>query len=226
VRILTDTDATLDDMVAEHVALPSRRPSRRALVRLNMVSSADGGSAVEGVSGGLGDSADHVVFAALRAHADVVLVGLSTASAEHYHRPTVPNQQMLVIASTPDVSGNPELFASGDVTLVLPDDAGPVPEGVATLRAGANGHVDFGAVVAQFAGKVVMMEGGPTLAGLMVAAGLIDEFFLTVAPRLISGNSARVVHGPAADPEPWKMLHAFEDELGFFFMRYGRVNMA
>jgi riboflavin biosynthesis pyrimidine reductase len=225
-RILTETDATLDDLVADHVALPSHRPSARGLVRVNMVSSADGGSAVEGVSGGLGDSADHVVFAALRAHADVVLVGLSTAVAEHYHPPSVPGQQMLVVASTPDISGNPELFASGDVTLVLPDDAGPAPDGVPTRRAGTGRHVDLGAVVAQFTGKVVMMEGGPTLAGLMVADGLVDEFFLTVAPRLVAGDSARVVHGPAADPEPWKMLHAFEDEFGFFFMRYGRANVS
>ena len=210
------------DEVAEHVALPVSRPAGRALVRLNMIASADGGSVVSGLSGGLGNDSDRAVFAALRAHADVVLVGMSTAVSEHYHVSTSPDLQVLVVAPSPDVSGDPELFASGGATLVIADDAGPAPEGVATLRAGSGGRVDLAAVVTQFAGPVVMMEGGPRLAGQMVAAGLVDEFFLSVAPRLVGGDSGRVVHGPDADSAPWDLLHGLLDEEGFVFLRYGK----
>src|SRR3954463_14477039 len=53
-------------------------------VRCNMIASADGGTAVAGRSGGLGGTADHRVFRALRSLADVVLVGAGTARAEQY----------------------------------------------------------------------------------------------------------------------------------------------
>ncbi len=74
---------------------------------------------------------------------------------------------------------------------MLPDDVGPAPDGVPTLRAGAGGRVDLAQLVEHLAGKVVMFEGGPSLAGAMVALGLVDEFFLSVAPRVIGGASTR-----------------------------------
>jgi riboflavin biosynthesis pyrimidine reductase len=211
------------ETIAAHVALPVFRPTGRALVRLNMIASADGASDIGGVSGALGNPDDEAVFAALRSHADVVLVGMSTAVSEHYHAPSEPGPQMFVIASRPDISGDPELFASDRVTLVLPEDAGAAPDGVQVRRAGAAHRVDLGAVVAQLAGKVVMMEGGPNLAGLMVSLGLVDEFFLTIAPRLVGGDSARVVHGPNADPAAWDLVHGFVDGAGYVFLHYARA---
>src|SRR3954469_18893439 len=62
---------------------PPPRPERPG-VRCNMIASADGGTAVAGRSGGLGGTADHRVFRALRSLADVVLVGAGTARAEQY----------------------------------------------------------------------------------------------------------------------------------------------
>jgi riboflavin biosynthesis pyrimidine reductase len=118
------------------------------------------------------------------------------------------------------VTGIEALFASGRVTLVLPEDAAPAPAGVPELRAGAGGAVDLRRVVASLPGKVVLTEGGPTLAGAMVAMGLVDEFFLTISPRVISGSSSRVVHGPDADPSPWNLRHGFVDDDGFLFLRY------
>ena len=62
----------------------------RPAVRLNMISSVDGATAVEGRSGGLGGPADRKVFAALRSLADVVLVAAGTVRAEHYGPGTLP----------------------------------------------------------------------------------------------------------------------------------------
>lgn len=222
-RVLEDIQGpTPTAVVTAHVALPEVRPRGRALVRLNMISSADGGSAIAGVSGGLGNTDDHEVFRALRDTADSVIVGLGTAVAEHYHPPTSPHLRIHVIADHPDISGAEELFASGRATLVVPEDAGPVPEGVPTMRAGAGGLVDLTAVVAALSGQVAVLEGGPTLAGVMVAQGLVDEFFVSLAPRVIAGGSARVVHGPDADPAPWALEHGFVDDDGYLFLRYAR----
>ena len=83
------------------------------------------------------------------------------------------------------------------------------------LRAGADGNVDVAAIASQLAGQVVVLEGGPSLAGVMVSLGLVDEFFVTLSPRVISGTSARVVHGPDADATPWQLKHGFVDDDGF-----------
>jgi riboflavin biosynthesis pyrimidine reductase len=222
VRILDQHGDTPESAVDEHVALPAFRPPDRALVRLNMISSVDGGTAVEGVSGGLGNRDDHAVYAALRDVADGVLVGLGTVIAERYHVPAQPDLQLYVVSDTVDVSGADELFASGRATLVVPDSAGPVPDGIPELRAGDGPFVDLAAVAAALVGQVVVAEGGPTLAGLLVAQGLIDEFFVTIAPRVIAGSSARVAHGPDADASLWELAHGFLDDDGFLFLRYCR----
>ncbi len=215
-----DHGRSFEDLVAEHVAGPLHPPSDRAFVRLNMISSADGGSAVAGLSGGLGNRDDHAVYRALRGAADGVVVGLGTAVAESYHAPDGDGLQIYVIADVPDISGNPELFASGKATLVLPEDAGPAPAGVPEMRGGSKGIVDLRSVLSELTGKVLVAEGGPTLAGVLASLGLIDEFFLTVAPRVVAGTSGRVVHGPEADAEEWRLEHGLVDDDGFLFLRY------
>ena len=82
--MLTEHGPTLSGVVTEHVALAGPRSADKAFVRLNMISSADGGSAVGGTSAAPGDREDHAVFGALRDHANAVLVGMSTVVAEHY----------------------------------------------------------------------------------------------------------------------------------------------
>ncbi len=221
-RILEQHGDRPEVCVSDHVALPETRPTDRAFMRLNMISSADGGTAVSGVSGGLGNRDDHAVYAALREQADGVLVGLGTVIAEHYHVPVPPQLQLYVVSDTVDVTGAEELFASGRATLVVPDSVGAAPDGIPELRAGAGPFVDLEAVAAALAGQVIVAEGGPTLAGLLVAQGLVDEFFVTLAPRVIAGGSARVAHGPDADPSLWDLVHGFVDDDGFLFLRYCR----
>jgi riboflavin biosynthesis pyrimidine reductase len=221
-RILDQQGETSDAVVAAHVALPEARPPERAFVRLNMISSADGGTAVAGVSGGLGNRDDHAVFGALRAAADGVVVGLGTVIAEQYRVPDTSHLGLYVVADTVDVAGAEALFASGRATLVVSTAVGAVPDGVPELRAGDDALVDLGVLMASLPGRVLVAEGGPTLAGLLAAAGLIDEFFVTIAPRVIAGGSARVAHGPDADPSLWDLVHGFVDDDGFLFLRYCR----
>jgi riboflavin biosynthesis pyrimidine reductase len=60
--------------------------------------------------------------------------------------------------------------------------------------------------------RLLLHEGGPTLFGQFVAAGLIDEFFLTVAPQIVGSSTARprptMVWGSDFLPEtaPWVRL--------------------
>jgi riboflavin biosynthesis pyrimidine reductase len=221
-RILDEGSSASAEVVAEHVAITDRPSSGHALVRLNMISSADGSSAVAGLSGGLGNRDDHEVFGALRAAADAVVVGLGTAIAEHYHPTPESGPALYIVSETPQVDAVSALFESGRATLVLPEGTDEPSVDAPVIRAGPGPFVDLAKLVAALAGKVVLAEGGPTLAGAMVADGLIDEFFLTLSPRVVAGNSGRVVHGGDADATPWELRHGFVDDEGFLFLRYAR----
>lgn len=66
----------------------------------------------------------------------------------------------------------------------------------------------------------LLCEGGPTLHGALEAAGLVDELFLTVAPKLVGGEAPRIVEGDVL-PETAELELAWllEDE-GELFARY------
>ena len=70
--------------LARLYAYPARGGADRPWVRANMIESADGAAAVDGLSGGLGGPADREVFGLLRALAGVILVGAGTVRAEAY----------------------------------------------------------------------------------------------------------------------------------------------
>lgn len=71
--------------------------------------------------------------------------------------------------------------------------------------------------------RAVMCEGGPTLHGSLQAAGLVDELFLTIAPKLSGSDTApRIVEGPPL-PEVVEMeLVWLLEEDGELFARYRR----
>ena len=69
--------------------------------------------------------------------------------------------------------------------------------------------------------RALLCEGGPTLNRLLLAAGLVDELFLTVAPLLTADDrEPAIVTGAPLDPPAalalrWVLRHG--DEL---FLRY------
>lgn len=174
-------------------------------LRVNMVSTLDGGATgADGRSGTINNDADHAVFAALRRAADAVLVGAGTARAEGYSPSDVPIVLVsgsgevpvglrgapagrVLLATTP---GSPGLGAARDQlgedqVLVVGDD-----------------HVDLVAlrsVLADRGWRHVLSEGGPSLLGALLAAGVVDELCLTVVPRVLAGDHRRIVSGPDLD---------------------------
>jgi 5-amino-6-(5-phosphoribosylamino)uracil reductase len=66
----------------------------------------------------------------------------------------------------------------------------------------------------------VVCEGGPHLFGWLVAAGLVDELCLTIAPLLAGGTAGRIVAGLESQvTDPMRLLHVLEDD-GHLFLRY------
>lgn len=198
-------------------------------VAIGMVGSLDGAVAVEGTSGGLGSDGDRAAFRALRALADVVLVGLGTARAEGY-RPTWQARHVAARAARGQgplprlalVTGSgrvpPDLRALGDPArppLVVTTAHGAAEAGprvgdraeVVVVEGTAEGRVDPVAVVAALRDRSlgrVVVEGGPTLNHAMLAAGVVDELWVTIAPTLVGGGQGIV--GPALPGGPHELL--------------------
>jgi len=213
-----DALASVDvDVVAAYRDLARPRPAGRPWVVLSMVSSVDGAITLGGVSGGLGGDGDRAVYRTLRSVADTVLVGASTVRAEHYQPPKKPGQIIAVVTASGDLDFTWPLFSGGHAIVVAPLDGPPVP--VPTIRAG-HGAVDLAAAVGQLPGDIVLAEGGPGLNGQLLAAGLVDELCVTIAPVSVAGRSSRLAHG---DVEHLRALHLAQlltDDSGALYARY------
>lgn len=228
---------------------PRPAPPDRPWVSVDMVSSIDGATAVEGRSGGLGGPADKLVFRALRAVPDVILVGAATARIEHYGpvrldeavqaRRVARGQRALprlaLVSARVDLDHDAELFATEGFE---PDDR-PI---VLTTHAGATDHAERFAGKAELLGlgdeqvdlvaalgalrergvEVVLAEGGPSLNGQLVAAGLVDEWCQSLAPLLVSGDSARTAHGPTPAEPQAMVLHRLLESDGELFATWRR----
>jgi riboflavin biosynthesis pyrimidine reductase len=187
----------------------------RPWVLVNMISSIDGAASIQGVSGGLGGPGDRAIFTVLRDLADVILVGAETVRAERYGPPRKPGQQVAVVSRRADLDLRTPLFESGAGFLVLPEDGPDVS--VRSQRAG-RGSVDIVAVLQQLEADVVLAEGGPSMNGILLASGLIDELCVTIAPVLAGGDAPRIVRGAAA-PTQLQLAHLLEED-GYLFARF------
>ena len=198
----------------------------RPAVRLNMISSVDGSTAVDGLSGGLGGPADRKVFAALRSLADVVLVAAGTVRAETYGPAKIP---IAVVSGSLNLDWTTPFFtaASHRPIMVTSKQAPPAAleqaQAVADVLIVGEAAVDLPAAVGALGERGfrhVLAEGGPSLNGALVTAGLVDELCLTFAPRLVSGNAKRIVAGEALVPPPAFTLRTVCEEDGYLFLRY------
>jgi riboflavin biosynthesis pyrimidine reductase len=198
----------------------------RPAVRLNMIAAVDGATTLNGVSGELGSPGDKRVFAVLRSLADVVLVAAGTVRAEHYGPSPVP---VAVVTRTANLDWRSPFFADAKARpLVVTVEDAPADNlahaaEVADVIIAGVGGVDFQRALAGLAARGyrhVLAEGGPTLNGQLVLAGLIDELCLTVSPKVVAGDAKRILAGPPLpDPIELSLRSILEDE-GYLFLRY------
>lgn len=204
-------------------AYPDRAAVDPPWVRANMIESADGAAAVDGLSGGLGGPADREVFGLLRALAGVILVGAGTVRAEGYRparvaarwaslragRPATP--PIAVLSGRLDFDPAGPLLAeapAGARTIVITAESAPADRRAAVARRadvliGGEHEVSAAAAVAALAGqghRQILAEGGPHLLGQLAAARLIDELCVTLSPVLAAGPAGRIIQGPAPVP--------------------------
>ena len=198
----------------------------RPAVRLNMISSVDGSTALDGRSGGLGGPGDRRVFAALRSLADVVLVAAGTVRADKYGPGPLP---IAVVSGSLQLDWEAPFFTAAARRPIVvthrraPADQAERASQVADVLVAGESSVDLVLAAGRLGERGfrhVLAEGGPSLNVALAAAGLLDELCLTLAPRLVSGDAKRILTGPPLTPSPGLTLRSLCEEDGYLFLRY------
>lgn len=228
-------------------AYAATRPPRedRPWLLMNMVTSVDGHVSVDGRSGPLGGPADRQVFRAVRGIADVIVVAAGTVRAESYGPPTSDEQEqgrrraagvrpvarLAIVTGRVDLDLDAALFhdpASRPIivtTETAPADRVAAAGEVADVVVAGGRRVDparaLGAL-RESGAQVALLEGGPSLNGAFVGAGLVDEVCLTVSPMLVGGEGPGIVRGPGPEaPVELALAHLLTED-GLLFLRYVR----
>lgn len=218
---LTTHRAEALQALADLYAFPDPVPAA-GWVRAAMVSTLDGSARDSGGSSlGFSSPVDQAVLGVLRALADVVLVGAGTARAEGYHllrpRPAFADRRaaagqrpaavVAVVTRSGTLDDVKDLFLGGAGSLVVTSARAPLARlrdlaGDDHVIVAGDDDVDPARAVAALAERGlrrVQLEGGPSLLGLVAAAGRLDELCLTWSPLLVAGEGSRIAHGPPAE---------------------------
>lgn len=246
-RLLPRGKSATPAEVAEDLAARGRKVAasgERPYVALNMIATADGRATLSGRSGPLSSRGDRQLFHALRGVVDAVLVGAGTARAERYGRIvrdargraqrrrrglTIEPLACIVTASLnlpPDMPLLAEPAARVAILTCSPGHVQGAAAQVEYLRTGGDGRVDVAAGLRELrAGRdveLLLCEGGPHLNANLLAAGLVDELFLSLAPKLAGGaaDHLRIVTGTELAPTlQLELIGALESE-SLLLLRY------
>jgi len=206
-RLLPDPGPTT---VAEQ--LDGYRPwehphEERPFLAVNFATTLDGRATIGGVSGPIGSDADTAMLAGLRGRFDAVMIGAGTMRAERYGRlgakPETrerreqlglpPEPLTVLISGRLDLPWDAALFTDGGRVLIFTASEAEPPETAASLTVVRHeGRVDLVEALrhlrAECDVRALLCEGGPRLHAQLQAAGLVDELFLTTAPKLNGGD--------------------------------------
>jgi riboflavin-specific deaminase-like protein len=200
--------------------LGSRAPEHRPYVVLNMVTTLDGKAVLDGTTRGLGGETDRQIFHHLRTQGDVIMAGASTVRNERYGRAVksdelrakredeglAPEPPTVIVSASMDLPSDlPLLQADGAPVIVATAAEGELDGAVADvtyLRVGHDMPVMMARLRAEHGVRSVVCEGGPTLNFHLLAAGLVDELFLTLDPMVVGGADALTLAAGRELPDP------------------------
>jgi riboflavin-specific deaminase-like protein len=215
-RLLPDpAETTVADQVAS-LDLVSLALERRPYLITNFAVTLDGHATIAGRSGPIGSQADTAMLVGLRTRVDAVMIGAGTMRAERYgrviadpakrqrrERDGLPRDPLVVIISGRlDLPWDAPLFTEGHgrVLICTTSEADP-PECATPVRVlrQQGEQLDLAAVLEHLRGergvRAVLCEGGPHLHAQLIDAGLVDELFVTHAPKLAGGAGPGLVAG-------------------------------
>ena len=239
-RLLPDqAETTVLDQVATFSPFEDP-PADRPYLYTNFALTIDGRATIDGRSGSIGSDTDTAMLVGLRTRADAVMIGSGTLRAEGYGRVIrdpakrelreanglSPDPLMVVVSGSLDLPWDAPLFAEeGSEVLIFtaadaetPETPNPVevvrrPEGVDLADAMRHLRVERGI-------RSLLCEGGPSLHAELVAAGLVDELFVTRAPKLGGGDGPGILAGLDAKERDLELIWLLTNEEGELYARY------
>ncbi len=239
-RLLPDPGELTARELVELLTPWERAPAGRPHVAVNMVQTTDGRAAVDGRTAPISSVADRQLFHALRTRYDAVMVGAGTLRVERYGR-VVPDaarreqRRLAGLAEDP-----PAILVSGSLNLPTdlpllqdPDSRAIVLTASQETLDGVRADVEYlrgdpldlasalARLRAEHGVRAILCEGGPGLNASLLAAGLVDELFLTTVPLLAGGAGAlSILAGePVSAPSGLALRWLLEHD-GELFARY------
>jgi riboflavin-specific deaminase-like protein len=224
----------------------ARAPAERPYIVSNFVASADGRATVSGRTAPLSGAADKEIFQLLRTQVDAVLVGAETVRVERYgalatikelrelrlREGRAEQPLAIVISHSGRMPESNPLFSDPGSRILFFTSASPLP--ARAWQAEVHVHpidptqADLTGVMRtvrrEYGISSVLCEGGPSLLGSLIAEDLVDEYFLTLAPVLVSGTELGIASG-GSGLTPMRLVWALE-EADHLFLRYERVRGA
>jgi riboflavin-specific deaminase-like protein len=238
-RLFPDPGPTTPEEQIGGLDLRGLAGEERPYVVTNFAVTVDGRATIGGRSGPIGTDADTEVFHRLRTRVDAILVGAGTIRTEKYgpliedsgvrsrrDRELLAHYPLAVVVSNSlDLPWDIGLFTSGlgNVLIATASEEEP-PETKTSVKVQRHeGKVDLARLLEGLRRErgviTVLCEGGPHLHGELLALGLIDEMFLTIAPQLAGGSGPGLFEGAPEMPRDLAAVWLLEED-GELFARY------
>jgi riboflavin-specific deaminase-like protein len=197
--------------LASGLRLGDKAPADRPYLALNMVSSLDGKATIDWRTRGLSTELDRQLFHHLRTQADAIMVGAGTLRIERYGRMTktdelrdkrereglAPHPLAVVVSARLDLPADlPLLNEPEQRVLIATGSDATLPglgEQVEYARVGDDLPLLMARLREDHGVRSVLCEGGPTLNSHLFAAGIVDELFLTLNPKIAGGATALTI---------------------------------
>jgi riboflavin-specific deaminase-like protein len=240
-RLLPDPGPTTVDEQVDGYRPWEQAHERRPFLAVNFATTLDGRATIEGVSGPIGSDTDTAMLAGLRTRFDAVMIGAGTMRAERYGRLVskqetrerrerigLPHDPLMVLVSGRlDLPWDAPLFTEGGRVLIFTASETEPPATATSVRVVRHeGRVDLPEAMRHLREergiRALLCEGGPRLHAQLEAAALVDELFLTIAPKLNGGEGPpSLVEGALPKVIDLELLWLLE-EGGELFARYRR----
>jgi riboflavin-specific deaminase-like protein len=239
-QLLPEPGELTADELAATLRLGALAPAGRPYVVANMVATADGRASVSGLTAPLSSVADRQLFHALRTRVDAVMVGAGTVRAERYGRLVrdaarrelrgaaglEPDPLAIIVSGSLALPPDVPLLQHPEQRVVVVTASDAVVEGYAAqVEYVRSSPVDLAAALAlvraEHGVRSILCEGGPHLNASLIAAGLLDELFLTHVPMLAGAAGALTIvdDAPLSEPLALELVWLLECG-GELFARY------
>jgi riboflavin-specific deaminase-like protein len=204
-----------------------------------MVSSVDGKATIDWRTKGLSTELDRRLFHRLRTQADAIMVGAGTVRAERYGRMAKsdelreargseglePDPLAVVVSARLDLPADLPLLNEPEQRVVIATHSdATLPElgdQVVYERTGEDLQLLMARLREEHRVRSVLCEGGPTLNSYLLSAGLVDELWLTLNPKLAGGAAALTIVAGRELVEPLELeLISVAEAQGDLFTRW------